>query len=119
MLNKARLSHILFVTLLSFAAAAFAQQSAPPAQPTSNQIVLDVVVTPKSGPPVADLQQQDFTLLDNKSPQPITSFKAVPGREAPAEVIIVIDAVNTSYRTLRIQRDQLGKFLRAEGGHLA
>lgn len=119
MLNKARLSHIRFVTLLSFAAAAFAQQSAPPAQPTSNQIVLDVVVTPKSGPPVADLQQQDFTLLDNKSPQPITSFKAVPGREAPAEVIIVIDAVNTSYRTLSIQRDQLGKFLRAEGGHLA
>jgi VWFA-related protein len=120
MLNKARFSRVLFVTVLCFSAAGvFAQQSASPAQPPSNQIVLDVVVTPKSGPPVPDLQQQDFTLLDNKSPQPITSFKAVPGREAPAEIIIVIDAVNTGYRTLSIERTQLGKFLRAEGGHLA
>jgi|SRR5271156_207722 VWFA-related protein len=119
MLNTARSSRVLFVTLLCSAAAVFAQQSAPPAQPPSNQIVLDVVVTPKSGPPVADLQQQDFTILDNKSPQPITSFKAVPGREAPAEIIIVIDAVNTGYRTLSVERIQLGKFLRAESGHLA
>jgi VWFA-related protein len=120
MLNKARFSHVLFVTLLcSAAAGVFAQQGAPPAQPPSNQIVLDVVVTPKSGPPVADLQQQDFTLLDNKSPQPITSFKAVSGREAPTEIVIVIDAVNTGYRMLSIERTQLGKFLRAEAGHLA
>jgi VWFA-related protein len=119
MLNKARSSRVLFATLLCSAAAVFAQQSAPPAQPPSNQIVLDIVVTPKSGPPVADLQQQDFTLLDNKSPQSITSFKAVPGREAPAEIVIVLDTVNTSYRVLGIERTQLGKFLRAEGGHLA
>jgi VWFA-related protein len=119
MLNKARPSRVLFVTLLCSAAAVFAQQSAPPAQPPSNQIVLDVVVTPKSGPPVADLQQQDFTLLDNNSSQPITSFKAVPGREAPAEIVIVIDAVNTGYRTLSVERIQLGKFLRAEAGRLA
>jgi VWFA-related protein len=121
MLNKAGFSHILFATLLcsAAAAAAFPKQSAPPAQPPSNQIVLDVVVTPKSGPPVADLQQQDFSLLDNKSAQPITSFKAVPGREAPAEAIIVIDAVNTGYNVLSTERIQITKFLRAEGGHLA
>ena len=58
------------------------------------QIVLDVVAAPKSGRPVADLQQQDFTVLDNKAPQTITSFKAVTGREAKLEVIVVIDAVN-------------------------
>src|SRR5271155_8104 len=119
MLNTARSSRVLFVTLLCSAAAVFAQQSAPPAQSPSNQILLDVVVPPKSGPPVADLQQQDFTLLDNKSPQAITSFKVVPGREAPADVLIVIDAVNVDYRMLSFQRSQISKFLRAEGGHLA
>jgi VWFA-related protein len=122
MLNTSRLSRLILATLLS-ATAASAQQAArqtPPARPpAANQILLDVVVTPKSGPPVADLQQQDFTLLDNKAPQPITSFKLVPGREAPADILIVIDAVNVDYRVLSFQRAQISKFLRAEGGHLA
>ncbi len=37
----------------------------------------------KSGPPVADLQQQDFTLFDNKAPKHITSFQAVTGKPGP------------------------------------
>jgi VWFA-related protein len=57
--------------------------------------------------------------LDNNAPQTITSFKAVPGREAPIEVILVIDAVNTSYQTVSVARPEIDKFLRAEGGHLA
>lgn len=43
-------------------------------------IKLDVVVTDGAGQAVAGLQQQDFTLLDNKKPQPILSFRAVDGR---------------------------------------
>jgi hypothetical protein len=80
------------------AAAASAQQPGRPVQPGIGRISLDVVVTAKSGPPVAGLQQQDFTLLDNKHPQTITSFKAVAGREAPIEVIAVAEflALNTS-----------------------
>lgn len=119
MFKHVRLGYVLFVAMLCSAAAASTQESAPPPPPATNQILLDVVVTPKSGPPVADLQQQDLTLLDNKSPQPITSFKAVPGREAPVEIVIVIDAVNTGFRTLSFERTQLSKFLRSEGGHLA
>ena len=84
-----------------------------------NKIYLDVVVSPKNGAPVGDLQQQDFTLLDNKSPQSITSFQAVTGREAPISVTIVLDAVNDDYRTLTFSRMQIDKFLRADGGHLA
>jgi VWFA-related protein len=84
-----------------------------------NKIYLDVVVSPKNGAPVGDLQQQDFTLLDNKSPQAITSFQAIAGREAPISVTIVLDAVNDDYRTLTFSRMQIEKFLRAEGGHLA
>jgi hypothetical protein len=49
---------------------------------TGSQITLDVVVTDKSGRPQGGLQPQDFTLLDNKSPQKILSFQAKkPGRK--------------------------------------
>jgi VWFA-related protein len=122
MLNASRLGCLILASLLSAGVASAqqaAQQTPPPRPPTANQILLDVVVSPKSGPPVADLQQRDFTLLDNKAPQTITSFKAIPGREAPADVLIVIDAVNVDYRVLSFQRAQISKFLRAEGGHLA
>jgi VWFA-related protein len=109
---------VLFVTLLC-AGVASAQQNAAPTQPAGSKITLDVVVSPKSGPPVADLQQQDFTVLDNNAPQAITSFKAVTGREAPIEVVVVIDAVNASYQTVSVARPEIDKFLRAEGGRLA
>jgi VWFA-related protein len=118
MFTSVGLGRLFFVTLLC-AAAASAQQSSPPNQPAGRKIYLDVVVSPKSGPPVADLQQQDFTLLDNNAPQTISSFKAVSGREAPIEVVLVIDAVNASYQTVSVARPEIGKFLRAEGGHLA
>jgi VWFA-related protein len=108
---------VLVVQLL--AAVASAQQPVPPAQPGVGRISLDVVVTPNSGTPVAGLQQQDFTLLDNKHPQTITSFKAVAGREAPIEVIFVIDAVNATVQNVGYERIEIDKFLRAEGGHLA
>ena len=90
--------------------------SAPPA---GNAIQLDVVVTAKSGPPVAGLEEKDFTLLDNKTPEKITSFKAVSGSDADAEVILLIDGVNTTYQTIAYARGEIDKFLRANGGHLA
>ena len=101
------------------AAATSAPQNSPPTEPGNGRIQLDVVVTQKSGTPVAGLQQQDFTLLDNKAPQTITSFQAVGEREADQSVILVMDAVNTDYDRLSYLRTEIGKFLRADGGHLA
>lgn len=83
------------------------------------KVVLNVVVTPKSGPPVSGLQQQDFTVLDNKVPQSITSFAAIDGRQAAIEVIIVIDSVNIGYTNVARQRQEIARFLRMDGGHLA
>jgi VWFA-related protein len=114
----ARLGLFLLVPLL-YTAAASAQQPAPATQPGNGTMYLDVVVTPKAGPPVSGLQQQDFTILDNKAPQAITSFKAVTGREAPLEAVLVIDAVNTTAEHVDYERIQIDKFLRAEGGRLA
>src|ERR1700719_651517 len=89
-----------------------AQQSAPPdtAPASSNKIVLDVVVSPKNGSPVPNLQQQTFTLLDNKTAQPITSFRALAQSQEPAEVVLVIDDVNTEYQTIAYARPQIEKF---------
>jgi VWFA-related protein len=92
-----------------------AQQAAPPA---SNRMVLDVVVTPRSGPPVSGLQQQDFTILDNKTPQTISSFTALGGPQAPIEVVLLIDTINADITTVTIERAQIDKFFKANDGHL-
>ncbi len=118
MFINVRLGCFLFVTVLCTATASV-QQNSPRTQAGNRRIYLDVVVTPKSGPHVIGLEQQDFTILDNKVPQTITSFEAVTGREAPIEVIVVIDAVNTTVQTIDYERMQIDKFLHADGGHLA
>jgi VWFA-related protein len=118
MFIHSRFVAFLFTSAL-FAVSASSQQSSPPAEAGTGKIHLDVVVTPKSGPPVSGLQQQDFTVLDNKVPQTIDSFQAVRGREAPVEVIIVIDDVNTGIEHVAYEHSEIDKFLRTDGGHLA
>jgi VWFA-related protein len=117
MFSNSRVGCFLLVTLLCTAAAS-AQQASPQVQAAGGKIYLDVVASPKSGPPVADLQQRDFTLLDNGSLQAITSFQAVTGRQAPVEVVLVIDAINTDARSIGYVRNQIDQFLHAEGGRL-
>jgi VWFA-related protein len=105
----------------------FAQQNGPaavvPLGGADRRITLDVVVTDKSGRPIPGLQQQDFTLLDDKRPEKILSFRAVEGAAAredqPVEVILLVDEVNTSFSRVATERDQIEKFLRQNGGKLA
>src|ERR1700675_252226 len=91
-----------FVLSLPTLAGQHVIQPIPP-QPTpgmESTIRLDVVVNDKSGKPVAGLQQSDFTLFDNKLPEKILSFEAVPGAapdSEPAEVILVVDSVNIPF----------------------
>jgi VWFA-related protein len=116
-----RLACLLLGSLLSTTCAhaqQTVQQAAPAAQPPSGKITLDVVVTPKEGAPVPNLQRQDFTLLDNNAARPITSFRALAQSQEPVEVVLVIDDVNTGYQTIAYTRPQIEKFLRANDGHL-
>jgi len=121
---RTRLAFVL-VTLLVGAVNALSQQPQPAASqpgsgaPVKDMVFLDVVVTPKSGPPVSGLQQQDFTVLDNKTPVSIDSFQALHGRETPIEVVLVIDDVNIGVENIAYERSEIDKFLRADGGHLA
>src|SRR5579862_758709 len=101
------------------------QSQSPDSVPPSgdgHSITLDVVVTDKSGKPVAGLEQQDFTLLDNKQPQKILSFQAkagaASGADSPLEVILLMDEVNTSFSSVSFERTQIENFLRRDGGEL-
>jgi VWFA-related protein len=122
MFMQTRLGFFLLVSLLGIGAA-LSQQPTSPSQPVPSQLLndtvfLDVVVTPKSGPPVSSLQQQDFTVLDNKTPVTLNSFNALRGRENPIEVVLVVDDVNTGVEHIAYERSEINKFLRADGGHL-
>jgi VWFA-related protein len=112
-----RLSIFVLASALC-AAGSYGQQNIP-ANAGGERIQLDVVVTPKSGPAVPGLSEQDFTLLDNKVERPISAFRAVNGRQEPVEAILVIDAVNTGFDTVAYERGEIDKFLRMDGGHLA
>ena len=93
-----------------------------PRKVTDRQVTLDVQVTDKSGAPVRGLQAQDFTLLDDKQSQKIVSFQIVDAGAAsnpPVEVILVVDAVNTSFHNVAYERDEVKKFLLQNGGKLA
>ena len=83
------------------------------------------MVTDGVGQPVAGLQQQDFTLLDNKKPQPILSFRAVDGTtgdgtaaDPPVQVILLIDMANNLLHNIAYERYQIDKFLKQNGGKL-
>jgi VWFA-related protein len=118
MLMSERLAVILLLHLLG-TYAVHAQDAKPLTAHDVSPIHVDVVVTGKSGAPVSGLQLEDFTLLDNNVPQTITSFEAVDGRQAPAEVVLVIDVVNGEWRELDIEHEEVKKFLKADQGHLA
>ena len=95
-----------------------AHQTSAPAAGASGAMRLDVVVAHKNGPPVGGLAQSDFTVIDNKHTQPITSFRAVSGRDSKAQVILILDAVNIDYERVAFAREEIDKYLRAEGGQL-
>ena len=94
-------------------------QQIPTELPTdTGDIQLDVVVTSRSAAPVSGLARNDFTILDNKVQQTITSFQSLRGREAPVEVLLVVDDVNTGVSHIAFERSEINKFLNIDGGNL-
>ena len=72
---------------------AFAQEQAPAAaQPiriSVDRVNVGVIVTDSKGNFVENLRQQDFQVLDNNTPQPITDFVSV---DAPGQVLMLVEA---------------------------
>jgi VWFA-related protein len=88
-----------------------------------SRIHLDVVVTDAAGKPALGFAPSDFTLLDNNQPRKILSFRSFDGVAVkptpPVEVILLFDAANLSPQQTAFTRQQIGRFLRQNGGHLA
>lgn len=123
-----------------------ASTAASPAQESSSEtviktttraVVLDVVVTDRAGLPVQGLTKADFTILEDGQQQGIASFEpplsrpasapqmtvpveAPPSSASPgtAQVILLIDEMNSTFKDLAYARYCLGKLLRRNGGHL-
>ena len=132
---------IVFATLAYIAAVCSAQSTAPaaPALATppqaepaaqappveSNTISIDVAVTDKQGHAIMGLKPEDFTLTDNKQPRKIVDFhevdthQTVAGAADPVQVIIVVDMINTDFTVVAREREQLGEFLKQDGGRQA
>lgn len=107
------------------AGSALQPRSLPSSAPikTEKQLKLDVVVTDKSGVAIPGLQQQDFSVLDNKHPSDILSFQAERGTaltpDAATEIVLIIDEVNTAFERVTFERDEVKRFLAQNGGKLA
>jgi VWFA-related protein len=117
MFINSRLGLFLLVVLL-FAPHIEPRQIDSGAHP-GDRIYLDAVVSPRSGPPITNLQQQDFTIFDNNVPQTITSFEAVDGKQAHIAVIIVLDALDVTSSVAAMALEEIKRFLKADGGKLA
>ena len=99
------------------------QPRLPPPGGPDGQITLDVQVTDKSGTPIRGLRKEDFTLLDDNRPANVRSFRAVDSALAattdlPVEIILLIDAVNTSPEVVGSEEGEINKFLLQNGGKL-
>jgi VWFA-related protein len=98
-----------------------ANQPAP--APGEGRFHIDIVVTDKAGRSVAGLTPENFTLKDNNLPAKILSFRAfdptAQPASHPAEVILLIDAVNQGFQTVALARQGIANFLRENGGHLS
>lgn len=109
---------------------------------TTRVVVLDVVVTDKSGKPVRDLTRDAFTVLEDGKEQEIASFEP-PSQHAPAQVesgnsgkpnssgppqqqsltasaltIIVLDELDTQILDQAYARNRIQKFLREHSPRL-
>ena len=114
-----RLNVLMSVVPLSCPLAASARQPSVASPSFSQPIKLTVQVDTKSGQPVVNLTQQDFTILDNKSPRPIISFKVLSAAQKPVSVFLFLDAVNTPFSMVSYMRQGVEKFLQANEGKLA
>jgi VWFA-related protein len=94
-----------------------------PSPNPNRQILLEVQATDKAGAPVRGLQQQDFTLLDDKLPLNIVSFQAVDSAapaatDPPLAVLLVVDTVNASFQAVANEKNELKRYLLLDGGKL-
>lgn len=86
----------------------------------SHRITLNVQVADPTGKLVPDLAAADFALFDNNQPRKIASFHLVDGQlmNDATEILILLDAVNSTAQQLQAERDAIFKYLARGHGPL-
>ncbi|MGB8536792.1 MAG: VWA domain-containing protein [Acidobacteriaceae bacterium] len=83
---------------------------------------MDVVVTDKAGNAITGLSPADVELFDNKVPVTVEAFKALspasPSDGHSAQVVLVIDAINSPHESLARTYSQVQNALNMDGGRL-
>ena len=107
---------IVFFTLILLSAMSPAQDTTPLVRSNTRVVLLDVVVTDKSGNPVRTLTQDDFTILEGGKPQKIASFEQPLSSESSVlpnspRTIILLDELNVAFADLAYARDRILLFL--------
>jgi VWFA-related protein len=96
-------------------------QNVEAAPDASRTMTIHVLVSDIHGNPVEGLQESDFTLLDNKQPQKLLGFRANGAavlKSDPVHVVIVVDMINVDLITVAREREEVGAYLKANGGEL-
>lgn len=92
-MSGVRLSFFLLLFLSHYTLPAAAQEQASPSGQTIHVTVervnVGVIVTNEKGKFLEDLRREDFQILDNGAPQPITDFASV---DAPGQVLLLVEA---------------------------
>ena len=85
-----------------------------------HHIILNVLAVDDSKLPVTGLAAHDFVLLDNGQPQELATFREVNGDQAiaPPHVILILDAVNNTSRSVAFEIKEVGKYLEPNQGRL-
>ena len=112
-----------------------AQVPPPTVRVTTHLVLVDVVVTDKAGKPLTDLKAQDFKIEENGKAQKVAVFSAPGERSAPtapslppgiysnrpeyrtppqAVSVVLLDAVNTSFKDQAYARSQMLKYLKEQ-----
>jgi len=85
------------------------------------KISILVEVTDKAGHPISGLQEADFRVFDDHREQKILAFSATDVAHpaaTPAEIQIIIDAMNSGPVTVARERDGVSGFLKRSAGKL-
>ena len=136
-LCNSRVLRLLAVPLLALDATGFAQTVTPTPviKITSQTVLLDVIVQDHHGDAVKGLKKEDFTILDEGVPQPISYFEVHAGAQPfigslpklpegmysnfPTEIksdavnVILLDSLNTPMKDQMTVRKQMISYLKA------
>lgn len=100
------------LALLLLTSLAWPDDPKPLARGSTHVVLLDVVVSDKSGKPVTTLNKDDFMVFENGVPQKVVSFEAPSANVTTApRTVIFIDQLNINFADLSYARDRTLLFI--------